>query len=63
MFAYATVTELIDFADQPVKEVAVVAYYDEGAVEVLKSLLQHVFGLEVEVVGWLVEDKKVDGFQ
>ena len=56
MFAYAPVTEFIDFADKAIKEVSVVADNDECAIKVLKCLLEHIFGLEVKVVGGLVED-------
>ena len=63
VLAYAAVPKLIHLAYQAVEEVAVVAHHDEGAVEVLQCLLQHVFGTEVEVVGRLVEDQQVDRFQ
>ena len=63
MFAHSTVTKLIHLADQSVEEVAVVAHHYKSAVKVLQGLLQHVFGFEVEMVGWLVEDKEIDGFE
>ena len=56
-------TEFVYFAYKAVEEVAVVAYHDEGAVEVLKGLLEHILGLEVEMVGGLIEDEQVYGLQ
>ena len=63
MFANAAMTEFVYFAYKAVEEVAVVAYHDEGAVEVLKGLLEHILGLEVEMVGGLIEDEQVYGLQ
>ena len=36
---------------------------DDGAVEVLQGGFQHILGLHIEVVGRLVEDKEVAGFE
>ena len=63
MFADATVTELVDLGDESVKKVAVVTNHDEGAIEVLQGLFKNVFGAEVEVVCWLVEDEEVHWFE
>ena len=41
-------------SDEAIKEVTVVAHDDECPVIVGKSLLQHIFGLEVKMVRWLV---------
>ena len=54
-------SELVYLAYKSVKKVAVVAYNNKCAVEVLKRLLQHVLGLEIKVIGRLVEDEEVDG--
>ena len=63
MFADALVAELIDFAHQAVEEVAVVADDNQCAVEVHQRLLQDILGLEVEVVGGLVQNEQVHGFE
>ena len=63
MFAYAAMAKLVDLAHQTIEEIAVVAHHDERSVEVLQGLLEHILGLEVEVVGGLVEDKQVHGLQ
>ncbi len=55
--------ELVDFRDKAVEKIAVVAHHDEGAVEILKCLLEHVFRAQIEVVGGLVEDEKIEGFE
>ena len=56
-------SELVYLAYKSVKKVAVMAYNDKCAVEVLKRLLQHVLGLEIKVIGRLVEDEEVDRLQ
>ena len=59
VLAHTLVTKLVDLGDEAVEEVAVVTHDDEGAVIVLQGLLKHVLGLEVEVVGGLVEYEQV----
>ena len=39
------------------------AHADEGAVEGLQRGFEHIFGLHVEVVGRLIEDQQVTGFE
>lgn len=63
VFADALVAEFVDFRDETVQEVAVMADDDEGAVKVDERLLEYVFGLHVEVVGRLVKDKEIYGFE
>ena len=59
MFADATMTEFIDLTHQSIEEIAVVTYYDEGSVEIQKGLLEHVLGLEVEMIGRLIQNQQV----
>ena len=63
MFAHLSATKLIDTLNKAVEEVAVVTHYYHRAVEIAYGLLQNVLGFEVEVVGGLVEDEQVYGFQ
>ena len=63
VFADALVAEFVDLCDETVQEVAVMADDDEGTVKVDERLLEYVLGLHVEVVGGLVKDKEVDGFE
>ena len=60
VLTHAAMAKLVDLADQPVEEVTVVAHHDKGAVEILKRLLEDILGLEVQMIGGLVEDKQVD---
>ena len=57
------VAEFVDFCDEAVQEVTVMADDDEGAVKVDERLLEYVLGLHVEVVGRLVKDKEIDGLE
>jgi len=50
---------LDDPVRDPVEEVAVVRGEDRGAVELLERLLEHLHGLDVEVVRRLVEHEAV----
>ena len=63
VFADTLVPEFVDFRDETVQEVTVMADDDEGAVKVDERLLEYVLGFHVEVVGRLVKDKEVDGFE
>ena len=63
MLAHTLMAKLIDLGHQAVKEVTVVAHEDERTVIVLQGLLEHILGLEVEVVGGLVEDEQVHGLE
>ena len=63
VFAHSAMPELIHFAYQSVEEVTVVANHDERAVEVQERLFEHIFGLEVEMVGRLVKDEQVSWLQ
>ena len=56
-------TKLIDLRNQSVEELTVVRDNDSGTVEGFDSLFEHVLRCHIEVVGGLVEDKQVDGFQ
>ena len=63
MLAHFPATELIDFRHEAVEEVTVVAHNDEGAVKILQRLLKHVFRAQIEVVGRLVENEQIEGFE
>ena len=63
MLAHFAATELINFRHEAVEEVTVVAHNDEGAVKILQRLLEHVFRAQIEVVGRLVENEQVEGFE
>ena len=63
MLTHFPAAELVDFRDKAVEKIAVVAHHDEGAVEILKCLLEHVLRAQIEVVGRLVEDEKIEGFE
>lgn len=63
VFADALVAELVHLAYQSVEEVTVVADNNQCAVEVHQCLLQDVFGLQVQMVGRLVQDEQVDRFE
>ena len=58
-----TIADLKDFAGELVNEVAVVRDKDHGASESFQGFQQHVFGAQIEVVGRLVEQQKVGGFE
>ena len=60
MLAHVAAAKLIDFRDEAVEKLAVVADDDGRAVKGADGLLEHVLGGHVEVVGGLVEDEKVD---
>ena len=63
VFADALVAEFVDLCDETVQEVTVMADDDEGAVKVDERLLEYVLGLHIEVVGRLVKDKEIYGFE
>ena len=63
MLTYPAVTKLIYLADKAIEEITIVTDYDKRTVEVEKRLLEHVLRLEVKMVCWLVEDKKIDRLQ
>ena len=63
MFANATMTELINLADKTIEEIAVVTNHDERSVEIKKCLFQHILGLQVEVVGRLIENQQIHRLQ
>lgn len=63
MFADATMTELINFADKTIEEITVVTNHDECSVEIEQGLFQYILGLQVEVVGRLIEKQYVWRFQ
>ena len=63
VLAHLAAAELIDLADQPVEEVAVVADEYDSAVEIAQGCLEDVLGLHVEVVGRLVENEEVARLQ
>ncbi len=55
--------KLIDLRHQAIEKLAVVRHDDGRAIEGLDGFLQHVFRGHVEVVGGLIEDQQVDGFE
>ena len=63
MFAHLAATEFVHLADEAVEEFAVVAYDDGCAVKGEYCLLKHFFRGNVKMVGRLVEDEQVDGFE
>ena len=63
MLAHFAAAELIDFRHKAVEEITVVAHDDERAVKILQRLLEHVFRAQIEVVGRLVENEQVEGFE
>ena len=63
MLAHLAAAKLIDLGHQAVEELTVVRDDDSGAVEGLDGFLEHVFRGHIEVVGGLVENQEVDGFQ
>ena len=63
VFAHLASAKLVDTLHEAVEEIAVVAHDYHRAVEIAYGLLQNVLGFEVEVVGGLVEDEQVYGFQ
>ena len=58
-----TAAELIYFGNESVKKIAVVADTDKRAVEILQRRFEHVFGLHVQVVRRLIQNKQVAWFQ
>src|SRR5581483_11224057 len=44
---------------QPVDEVAVMGNKDHGAGELIYGVEQYVFGMEIEVICWLIEQEKI----
>ena len=63
MLAHFAAAELIDFRHEAVEEVTVVADDNERAVKILQCLLEHVFRAQIEVVGRLVENEQIEGFE
>ena len=63
MLAHPASAEGIDAAYQSVEEVAVVAHHNHRALEIEQSLLKHVLGAHVQVVGRLIKNKKIDRLQ
>ena len=63
VLAHSAAAELIDFRHQSVKEITVVAHHDERAVKVAQRLFENILGLEIKVVGGLVENKQIDRFE
>ena len=56
-------SELIDFRYESVQELTVMADDDGGTVESLDGFLQHILGRHVQMVGGLIENQEIDGFQ
>ena len=56
-------TELINLADKTIEEITVVTNYDERSVEIEQGLFQHILGLQVEVVGRLIENQQIHRLQ
>ena len=61
MLTNLSVGKLIDLAYQPVQELAVVAYHYNRAVKCLNSLLEHILGCHIQMVGRLIQYKQVIG--
>ena len=51
--------KLVELGHKPVKEITVMGNNQQGAVILLQGLLEYVLGLDVHVVGRLVEGQKV----
>ena len=62
MLLDALMSKLIDFLNQTIEEVAIMAYEDDCAVEGLDSVLENLFGRDVKMVGGLVEVDLVIAF-
>ena len=56
---YLPVTELIELINQSFKEVSVVTYNNERAIERFERLLENVFRLDIHMVGRLVEGQQI----
>ncbi len=63
VFPHGAVAEFVDLRHQSVEEVTVVADHDDRAVETLNGVFEHILRGHVQVVGGLVEDEQVDGFE
>ena len=63
VLAYLASAEFVHLAYETVKEFAVVAYDDGCSVEGEYCLLKHLFRWNVEMIGRLVEDEQIDGFE
>ena len=63
MLGDAAVGEFVNLIGQSVEEIAVVGDDDQRAVESHQRLFENLLGLQVEVVGRLVEDQQVDRFE
>ena len=63
MFADATMTELINLADKTIEEITVVTNHDERSVEIEQGPFQYILGLQVEVVGRLIENQQIHRLQ
>ena len=63
ILAHLSATEFIDTLNKAVEEVAVVAHNYHRTIEITDGLLEHILGFEVEMVGRLVENKQIDGFE
>ena len=58
-----SVAELINLVSESIQKISVMTYNDGSSVEIINSFFQNVLRLHIQVVGWLVEDKEVDGLQ
>ena len=63
MLAHTASAELINLGDKTVEELTVVADDDGSAVESLDGFFQNILRLHIKVVGRLVENQQVDGFE
>ena len=63
VLAHFAAAELIDFRHEAVEEITIVAHDNERTVKILQRLLEHVFRTQIEVVGRLVENEQVEGFE
>ena len=63
VFPHLSIAELIYFRHKSVQKITIVRYYYRRAIKSENSLFQHVFGLHVQMVCRLVENKQIDWFE
>ena len=63
MLFHQATAKFINFRDQSVEELAVVAHHDNRAVKIADGILQHVFRTHIKMVRRFVENQEVHRFQ
>ena len=63
MLFHLAVAKFIDLGYEAVEEVTVVGDHNEGTVKGKQSLLENVFGAQIEVVGGLVKNQQIHRFK